>query len=388
LGENATCGYGGTLISFDFSMETILLVEDDPLAARSLSSILAEDYRILHCPELKRAPEATRRSSPAAVVLSFPVLCGARDELIRRTSVECGGAPLVVLSSEAQPSDVVECLRSGAFDFLAKPCSIEELRRSLNSALTSARIREDLPDGPFIGSSSAIKAVENLARLYADSPYPVLIMGESGTGKEIAARALRDFSAKRTGPFVARNCAAVPELLIESELFGTERGAFTDAVSRPGAFELARGGVLFLDEIGEASLSFQAKLLRVLESGEYWRLGGRANLAADFRFVSATCRDLPAAAKEGRFRSDLLYRINTLIIEIPPLRARCDDIADLATHFALIASHGRVSIGTDAMDRLMAYDWPGNTRELRNIIHRALVLAGRADELQAKHIVF
>ena len=216
----------------------------------------------------------------------------------------------------------------------------------------------------------------------------MLILGESGTGKEIAARALRDFSCGRTGPFVARNCAAIPENLAESELFGTERGAFTDAVARPGAFELARGGLLFLDEIGESSLSFQAKLLRVLESGEFWRLGGTKSVAADFRFVSATSRDLNRAAAEGDFRIDLLYRIDTLVVEMPPLRARREDIVDLASHFALLASRGRVCVGAEAMGKLVGYDWPGNIRQLRNIVHRALVLAGGADEIQAKHIVF
>jgi DNA-binding NtrC family response regulator len=368
-------------------METILLVEDDPLEARTLVSLLAGEYKVLHCPELRRAPEATRRSSPAAVVLSLPPAFGLRDEIIRRTAGESGGAPLVVLSSDADPEDVVGCLRSGAFDFVAKPCRLDALRRSVGSAVAPLLHRKDSAS-LFIGRSPAIKAVEELVRLFADSAYPVLIFGESGTGKEIAARALRDLSPNRAEPFVARNCAAIPEHLAESELFGTERGAFTDAVTRPGAFELARGGLLFLDEIGEACMPFQAKLLRVLETGEFWRLGGTKSIVADFRFVSATSRDLDRAAAEGSFRADLLYRIDTLIIKMPPLRARREDIADLAAHFALLASRGRVGVGPEAMEKLAGFDWPGNTRQLRNIVHRALVLAGHADELQAKHIVF
>ncbi len=368
-------------------METILLVEDDPLEARALVSLLAGEYKVLHCPELRRAPEATRNSSPAAVVLSFPPSFDRRDELIRRTAGESGGAPLVVLSGEAEPSVIVACLRSGAFDFLAKPYSLEDLRRSVGLAVLPSPNRQGRAS-LFIGRSPAIKSVEELVRLYADSAYPVLIFGESGTGKEVAARALRDLSPTRVGAFVARNCAAIPEHLAESELFGTEKGAFTDAVARPGAFELARGGLFFLDEIGEAGLPFQAKLLRVLETGEFWRLGGTKSLATDFRFVSATSRDLARAASEGGFRADLLYRIDTLIIEMPPLRARREDIEDLAAHFALLASRGRVGVGADALDKLYGFDWPGNTRQLRNIVHRALVLAGHADEIQAKHIVF
>ena len=367
-------------------METILLVEDDPLEARALVSLFAGEYRVLHCPELRRAPEATRRCSPAAVVLSLPPSFDRRDELIRKTASESGGAPLLVLSGDAEPSDVVGCLRSGAFDFLAKPLVLEELKRSVGAAVVpSARRcgRASL----FIGRSPAIRSIEELVRLYAGSAYPVLIFGESGTGKEVAARALRDLSPSRVGPFVARNCAAIPEHLAESELFGTEKGAFTDAVARPGAFELARGGLIFLDEIGEAGLPFQAKLLRVLESGEFWRLGGTKSIAADFRFVSATGRDLDRAAASGGFRSDLLYRIDTLILEMPPLRARREDIADLASHFALLASRGRVCVGVEAIEKLAEYEWPGNIRQLRNIVHRALVLAGSADEIQAKHIV-
>jgi DNA-binding NtrC family response regulator len=368
-------------------METILLVEDDPLEARALVSLLSGDYKVLHCPELRRAPEATRRCSPAAVVLSFPPAFESCNELIRRTAGESGGAPLVVLSSDAQPSVVVGCLRSGAFDFIAKPYCIEELRRSVDSAIAPSLRRKER-SSLFIGHSAAINSIEELVRLYADSAYPVLIFGESGTGKEVAARALRDLSPSRVGPFVARNCAAIPEHLAESELFGTEKGAFTDAVARPGAFELARGGLLFLDEIGEAGLPFQAKLLRVLETGEFWRLGGTKSVVADFRFVSATGRDLNRAAAEGNFRADLLYRIDTLIIEMPPLRARREDIVELAAHFALLASRGRVDVGADAMEKLVDFDWPGNIRQLRNIVHRALVLAGHADEIRAKHIVF
>jgi DNA-binding NtrC family response regulator len=368
-------------------METILLVEGDPLEARTLVSLLADEYTVLHCPELRRAPEATRRCSPAAVVLSLPPSFEYRDELIRKTAGESGGAPLLVLSSEAQPSAVVSCLRSGAFDFIAKPYRLDELMHSVGTALAPA-LRPGGREGPFIGSSPAIRAIEELVRLYADSAYPVLILGESGTGKEVAARALRGLSPQKQGPFVARNCAAIPEHLAESELFGTEKGAFTDAVARPGAFELARGGLIFLDEIGEAGLPFQAKLLRVLESGEFWRLGGRRSIAADFRFVSATGRDLERAATEGSFRADLLYRIDTLIIEMPALRARREDIPDLATHFALLASRGRVAMGADALEKLCAYDWPGNIRQLRNIVHRALVLSGHADEVRAKNIIF
>jgi two-component system, NtrC family, nitrogen regulation response regulator GlnG len=366
-------------------MEKILLVEADAEEARALASFLAPDYRVQHCPEPARAPDEARRSTPDAVLLGLPPRFGPRGELIRKTARESGGAPLIVLSPESHPSDVVDCMRSGAFDFMAKPCRPDELRRSLGSAVAPKLLHGARS---FIGSSRAIQQVEELIRLYADSDYPVLVRGESGTGKEIAARSLRDLSRSRRGPFIARNCAAIPEHLVESELFGTERGAFTDAVSRPGAFELARGGLLFLDEIGEAGLPFQSKLLRVLETGEFWRLGSSSNGTIDFRFVSATGRDLEAAAAAGAFRLDLLYRIDTLKIEMPALRSRREDIAPLAEHFAHAATRGRTAIGPSALDKLSAHEWPGNIRQLRNVVHRAIVLAGHAELLEARHIVF
>jgi DNA-binding NtrC family response regulator len=366
-------------------MERILLVGGDPLEARALASSLSDEYSVLHCPEPGGAPEAARRCSPAAVILCLPPSCGEREELVRRTLAKSSGAPLVVVSSEADPEAVVGCLRSGASDFLPRPCDPDRLRRCLASALAG---RRSCPEGDalFVGTSAGIKAAEEKLRLFARSAYPVLVLGESGTGKELAARALWDFSPRRGGPFVARNCAAIPEILAESELFGTERGAFTDAVSRPGAFELARGGLLFLDEIGEAGAAVQAKLLRVLETREFWRLGARRSAAADFRFVSATSRDLERAVGEGRFRSDLLYRIETLIVEMPPLRERREDIALLAAHFALEGSEGRACFQSEAIEKLSGYAWPGNVRQLRNIVQRALVLSGGADEISAEHV--
>jgi DNA-binding NtrC family response regulator len=368
-------------------METILLVEVDPSESCKLASGLAREFRVVFCHELGRASEAARNYNPAAIVLSLPRAYEPKEVLIRKIACDVKDAPLIVLSAASEPELVVGCLRSGASDFFAKPCDPEALVRALELAVVPG-LRPGRREGPFIGDSPAIKAVEDLVRRYAESPYPVLISGESGTGKEIAARALRDLSSRRGGPFVARNCAAIPEHLAESELFGTERGAFTDAVSRPGAFELARTGLLFLDEIGEASLAVQAKLLRALETGEFWRLGGKKSVDADFRFVSATCRDLESAASEGRFRLDLLYRINTLVIRMPPLRSRPEDIAALAGHFVLLASRGRVCVGSSAIEKLVGFSWPGNIRQLRNIVHRALVLAGGSDELRAEHIEF
>jgi DNA-binding NtrC family response regulator len=373
-------------------METILLVEDDPIEARTLLSHLSEGFRALHCADAGGAREAARRCSPAAIVIGLHPGTGVPLALLRSLAAEAGGAPIIALSPEAEPRDVVAAMRAGARDFLRRPCPPDEVRRAIRRAMAPDEAGPGSPrgegEGPFFGRSPASVAAEARLRLYADSTFPVLIVGESGTGKEVAARALHRLSPRRDGPFVARNCAAIPELLAESELFGTERGAFTDAVARPGAFELARCGLLFLDEIGDACPPLQAKLLRVLETGEFWRLGGRTSVGADFRFVSATGQDLKRSAAEGRFRTDLLFRIDTLVLELPPLRHRREDIPDLASRFALIATRGRACLSATAMDKLSCHDWPGNVRQLRNVVHRALVLSSGSDEIGPEHIEF
>jgi DNA-binding NtrC family response regulator len=304
------------------------------------------------------------------------------------------GKRVIAISTAADTKTAVRAVKNGAADFLRKGCPLSELKGSIGAlaalgARGSAACPAEQPCScPFTGSSLAIRKVAALVNLYARSDFPVLILGESGTGKELAARALHELSARKAGSFVARNCAALPELLAESELFGSERGAFTDAVARPGAFELARGGVLFLDEIGDAGPALQAKLLRALETGEIWRLGGGKPIAIDARLVTATARDLRSTATRGAFRPDLLYRIDTLVLKLPPLRERREDIPDLASYFSLKASAGRTVPGSAALAKLSAYDWPGNIRQLRNVIHRALVLAEDTEELGEKHIVF
>lgn len=373
-------------------METVLIIEPDPIEALTLMSYLSGAFKPLLCTETAGAVEAIHRHSPAAVLIDFGTNVDYHHDLIRRVSTESGGVPVIALASKAEPSDIVLAMRAGAWDYLRKPSSPDLLRRAVRGALSPEKLRAEKlhasSGGHFIGHCPVSVAVEKRLRLYAESNYPVLIVGESGTGKEVAARALHELSSRRTGPFVARNCAAIPDALAESELFGTERGAFTDAVARPGAFELARGGLLFLDEIGDAAAPLQAKLLRVLETGEFWRLGGRTSVATDFRFVSATCRNLERAADDGLFRRDLLYRIDTLILELPPLRERREDIPDLASHFVLVATHGRTVLRHDALDKLSTYDWPGNIRQLRNVVQRAVVLAGHSDEILPEHIEF
>ena len=360
-------------------METLIHVGADPLEALTLSSLLAGRFVVVRCEDAGRAREAARREPEAAVIVDLDSCPEPRTVGLLAGE----GRRVIAVSRDGDARTVVRALRRGASDFLRKPFSAAELEGSLRGAEPAPT--PDPRACPFTGSSPAIRKAAERLRLFARSPYPVLLLGESGTGKEVAAREIHRLSSRAGGPFVARNCAALPELLAESELFGTERGAFTDAIARPGAFELARGGTLFLDEIGEAGTGLQAKLLRVLESGELWRLGGARPVEADARLVAASSRDL---REEGSFRPELLYRIETLVLELPPLRERREDIADLASFFSLKASGGRVLPGNAALDKLAAYAWPGNVRQLRNVVHRAIVLADGAEELRPEHIQF
>jgi len=366
-------------------METIMIVGGSPDATRSISTALAEEYHVVACDCDCGAIHALRRHRPAVVIADWQAM--GRGDLAGRLASVSGGAPIIALVDLARPTAILQAARQGATEILSWDCTIAEIRDALSRVLRS-RTPVARPAAPFIGSSPAILEAAGRIRLYAGCEYPVLILGESGTGKELAARALHQLSPRRHGPFVGRNCAALPELLAESELFGTERGAFTDAVRRAGAFELARGGVLFLDEIGDTSLPTQAKLLRVLESAEYWPLGAREPLKADIRLISATGRDLAAAAARGAYRADLLYRIDTLILRLPPLRDCRGDIPELAAHFATEAAAGRATLSAQAMKKLQAYNWPGNVRQLRNVILRAVVHAGGQPEILEEHIQF
>lgn len=239
----------------------------------------------------------------------------------------------------------------------------------------------------FIGRSKAIQGISALVRKYAESRHPVLILGETGSGKELVARALHEYSSRKGEPFIALNCSALPENLVENELFGAERGAFTDAVKHRGALANAAKGTLFLDEIGSMSRSAQPKLLRALETGEYWKLGAEKPEKSDFRLVSATCVNIETEIQRGYFRADLFYRISDLPIKIPPLREHMEDVADLARHFCLEAGRGYCELGSGALSRLMDYQWPGNVRELKSVINRACVNVQKG-AIQAEDIVF
>jgi two-component system response regulator HydG len=304
--------------------------------------------------------------------------------------------PVIVLTGQGSMDTAIGALRAGAYDFLTKPVEAKFLSISVARAVQHSKLRAEvrrlklvLGDSSksqrLVGDSASMRRLNELVTRVGASEASVLIQGETGTGKELVARAVHDASPRRDGPFVALNCAAVPPSLLESELFGHARGAFTDAKSaRQGLFVEASGGTLFLDEIGEMPLEMQVKLLRALQERRVRPVGANTEVSFDARIVTATHRDLEADVQTKRFREDLYYRINVVRIDVPPLRERSSDVLELATHFLRAASErsakGQLQLSAKIADRLIGYDWPGNVRELENCIERAVALA-RFDHL-------
>jgi two-component system response regulator HydG len=317
-------------------------------------------------------------------------------ELCERIAASFPDVPVVVITAFGSLETAVAAIRVGAYDFITKPFEIDELLFALDRAVQHKRLRDEVKrlrivagenrgESGLLGTSEALRKVEDLIERIADSEATVLITGESGTGKELVAKALHRRGRHAAGPFVAINCAAVPESLLESELFGHARGAFTDArTARVGLFAQANGGTLFLDEIGDLPLGLQPKLLRALQERVVRPLGSQSEIPFDVRVVAASNRDLASAVEEGRFREDLFFRVNVIHLEMPPLRARGGDVLLLAQEFVrrVCQSSGKqvVGLSSQAAERLLAYPWPGNVRELQNCIERAVTLA-RYEEL-------
>jgi len=293
--------------------------------------------------------------------------------------------PIIVMSAQNTLMTALTAAEKGAFEYLPKPFDLSELVSVVGRALSEpgrkpqrSQAESEGEELPLIGRSPAMQEIYRALARLTQTDLTVMITGESGTGKELVARVLHDYGRRRHGPFVALNMAAIPRELIESELFGHEKGAFTGAQTRTqGRFEQAEGGTLFLDEIGDMPLEAQTRLLRVLQQGEYTTVGGRTPIKTNVRIIAATHRDLKAQIAQGLFREDLFYRLNVVPLRIPPLRERLDDIGDLARHFLRIAAReglGQKSIETGAIDRLRSYPWPGNIRELENFVRRLVAL--------------
>lgn len=375
----------------------VLLVEDsEATAALMHAHLVRAGFRVRHVASAGAAERVLAAERPALLLLDLNLPDGNGLTLLRRlraASARPGAAAMpavVVVTGHGGVPESVEAMRLGAFDFLQKPVDPARLVYAANAALEGARAHARLSHGGddsaddsavpgMLGQAPAMRAAFRRLRRAAQSNAPVLITGETGTGKELAAQALHALSPRAGGPFVALNCAAIPRELIESELFGHIRGAFTGAIAdRPGAAGEAQGGSLFLDEIGELDPAVQAKLLRFLQSGSYRRLGALAETRADVRFVCATHRDLRAEVAAGRFREDLYFRLNVIPLSLPPLRARGDDVVMLAEsllrRMAAEEATSFVRIGADAAALLRAHPWPGNVRELANVLRRIVVL--------------
>ncbi len=374
------------------SQPLILIVDDEPSIRQTLSRALElEGFRTQSADSLAAARERLAVQAPAAVLLDLRLPDGSGHDLLETLSAsEDGGPPVLVMSGHGTIDDAVRALHRGARDFLEKPVGQDRLLVSLNNALELDRLQRwnrDLRaelglDGVdrIVGESAPIQRLKAQILRVAPSEGRVLLTGENGSGKELVARAIHTHSARASAPFVSINCGAVPAELIESELFGHEKGAFTGATQRhQGKFERADGGTLFLDEIGDMPAAMQVKLLRVLQTGELERVGGTQSLRVDVRVVAATHRDLEARIADDRFREDLYYRLNVVPLHVPPLRERREDVPMLAERFVAEASprnhRDSVEFAPDALRRLAQHDYPGNVRELRNLVERIVILA-------------
>jgi DNA-binding NtrC family response regulator len=377
----------------------ILIVDDDQGTLASLSRAFAlEGYTAITSSSAARALERLLEE-PVDAILSdvvMPEMDGL--EFLARVKEQAPEVPVILMSGQATVETAMKATRLGALDFVEKPIGLDRLLLTLRNALRLDHLQREnrelqrywQDELALIGDSSSIQALRRLIERAAPSDMPILILGENGTGKELVARAVHDLSPRRAHPFVKMNCAAVPAELIESELFGHEKGAFSGAVAqRRGRFEQADGGTLFLDEIGDMAASMQAKLLRVLQDGEITRVGGTGVVKVDVRLISATNRDLDTLLAEDRFREDLYYRINTVTIRTPPLREHTGDVPALAAHFIAAASrrnHWKPRrLAVDAMELLRQQPWKGNVRELRNVIERVLILSD-ADPITAADV--
>ncbi len=371
----------------------VLIVEDEPVVRESLVELCeGAGYGARWAADLAGARQLLAGEVFDLILLDIKLPDGSGLDLL--SELQAPDAPLViVITAFPEVETAVRALKQGAYDYVNKPFDLDELEHVIAKAIEARTLRNELssfrqgqekrlgdPLGRMIGSSPAIERVRELVRVVASSSETtVLILGESGVGKELVAEAVHHRSGRRSGPLLKVNCAAIPSNLLESELFGHEKGAFTDAKgTRKGLFELAHGGTLFLDEIGEMEPSLQVKLLRVLEERAVRRIGGSRKIFVDVRIIAATNRNPEALVSEGRLRQDLFYRLHVFPIVVPPLRDRREDIPEIAAHFLAELERRlagkRCRLSREAADKLMAYDWPGNVRELRNVLERTVLL--------------
>ena len=373
--------------------KTVLVVDDDPTQRRLIQAVLErEGFAVVHAENGDQAIERLGAGGTIDVVLLDMVMPGlSGQETLVEMRARSFNQPVIVVTATGGIDTVVQAMQAGALDFFIKPAAPERIIVSIRNALSMGALRGEVDRlkkhatgrtsfNDLIGASPAMTMVKRLGERAAGSSIPILITGESGVGKEVIARAVHGSSERAGKPFVAVNCGAIPENLVESILFGHEKGSFTGATDKHlGKFQDANGGTLFLDEVGELPLDIQVKLLRALQEGEIDAVGGKRPIKVDVRIVSATNRDLSLAVKEGRFREDLFYRLNVFPIEAPALRERKDDVPALVDCFVkrFNIEEGKSVVGATAetLAYLVAFDWPGNVRQLENAVYRAIVLA-------------
>jgi DNA-binding NtrC family response regulator len=384
----------------------ILVVDDEKLIRWSLRERLTrEGHSITEADDGKTALTAFRQETPDLVLLDMKLPDTDGLAILRAIQKETAGGPevpVIIITAYSTVDTAVEAMKLGAFDYVAKPFNMDELTLTVKRALENSSLKREVQAHTserrasfglhnLVGKSKAMRdVVELVKRVSQSGASTVLLRGESGTGKDLVAKAIHYESNRSERPFMNITCTALQDTLLESELFGHERGSFTDAkTQKKGLFELANGGTVFLDEIGDMSPALQSKLLRALEEKSFRRIGGTQDIKVDVRVIAATNRDLEKGIKEGRFREDLYYRLNIITIDVPPLRSRKEDVPLLVAHFLKrFAEEFRrpaSELSKEAMDKLMSYDWPGNVRELRNSVERA-VLLGSGPEIGADEI--
>ena len=380
----------------------VLLIDDETRVRASLKVVLEPAYEVIQAADAQEGLELFRKEAPHLVLLDV-ILPGTDGLSVLQTlRAEDRAVPVIMLTGTKSVKTAVDAMKFGAADYLSKPFDLEELRIIVEQALKNQELQREVKQlraqvvrryafHNLIGKSPSMQDIYNKIEQVADSRTTVLITGESGTGKELVAKALHYNSGRRERPFIALNCAAIPETLIESELFGHEKGSFTDATARRvGQFELANNGTLFLDEIGDLSAMTQAKLLRILQEREFTRVGGVQSIKVDVRIVAATNKNIEELVRKGQFREDLYYRINVIALYLPPLRERGEDVPLLANHFLAkrIEEDSRPpqEFSKDAVDLLSRYPWPGNVREMENIIEQAFIWSKGSDAITPEHL--
>jgi two-component system NtrC family response regulator len=374
---------------------TVLIVDDDEAIRTQMKWALSQDYEVHFAEDRKGAVEAFKANPPAVTLLDLglpphPNQCDEGLQALSDILAVDSTAKVIVISGQSEKQNAIEAVGAGAYDFLCKPVEMEELRLLLRRCIQVVELEKEYRElqqsqrsdvfEEMLGTSSQMQAAFALIRKVAGTDAPVLLLGESGTGKEMAAAAIHRRSTRQNGPFVAINCNAIPENLLESELFGHEKGAFTGAhIQRKGLMETASGGTLFLDEIGELPPAIQVKLLRFLQEHRLQRVGGRQEIQIDTRLVAATNADLKQMIETGKFREDLYFRLAVVTIRLLPLRERGEDVVFLAREFLQIyaeqSGRTKLVLTPDALRAITRYSWPGNVRELQNRVKRAVIMA-------------